>query len=302
MHDNDIAVEAELGGISDALSNHRLIQPLHLAQNVLKYSTVQDFEPDFRMVDPHTLWVDDTYQRSPTKNSIRLVKKIVETWSWDNFKPPIVTEYNDCLFVVDGQHTSIAAATHPDIKRIPVFVIGIDQVSDAAKAFIAHNMNRTAVNPIQLFKASIEAGDDEAISINMALQRANVKLSYGANLEERIGHCACLGTLKSVFNKYGMMNLRITLDICVASKLAPIQAHYVVAISELMFAKEHKSKYDPQGIALAIRDYPYNKLVADIESQSRLNKEHRQVTAVRMIKNKYESMFGTVDASTTNSE
>lgn len=281
----------------------RKITPLVLDSRVLNYNTVQSFTPELILVNPEILYVDERYQRNVTRASAKLIKKIISEWSWLSFKPPIVTKDTNAetgeevYFVIDGQHTSIAAASHPEIKTIPIFLVDAATLQERAKAFIEHNTNQTRVSDIQLFKAALEAGDDEAISINMALSNSKVKLSTVGNLEAREGYCAAIGTIKKVFNKYGLRALRITLDICVAAKLAPIQSHYVNSIADVMFGKKTRDVYDAQALALTIRDYPYVDLVADIEKHSRANKITKNKSAYVLICNKYHSMFGDPNAA-----
>lgn len=280
----------------------RQISPLLIDPKLLNYNTVQDFNPQLTLVDPSILYVDERYQRNVSRKSSLLIKKIVREWSWLSFKPPIVTKDVDIngketLFVIDGQHTSIAAATHPEIKQIPIFLVDAATLQERAKAFIEHNTNQTRVSDIQLFKASLEAGDEDAISINMALQNSGVKLSQLGNLENKEGYCTCVGTLKKVYNRYGMRALRITLDICVAAKLTPIQSHYVNSVADIMFGKKNDIVYDAQALALTIRNYPYIDLISDIEKHHRTNKISKNRSAFILIQNKYKNMFGDVDDS-----
>lgn len=274
-------------------STYRKIQPLLVNVNTLDHSAVQDFVPDIRMIDPSLLFVDEKYQRNVSKRSLKLVKKIIKEWSWSAFKPPIVTEYEDGnLYVLDGQHTSIAAATHPYINQIPVFVVKTFEEKERADAFIRHNVDRTQVTDIQLFKARLEAGEDDATSINMALQRAGVTLTQNVNQNRgQVGELSCLKTLEVVYNKRGLMRLRQILDICVAAKLSPIHAHYIVALDNLLHDEKHKNKFDPEGLTLTIRGYPYAKLSSDIEYKSRVESIRKKDIATILIKEAYETRF-----------
>jgi hypothetical protein len=42
----------------------------------------------------------------------------VANWDWRRFKPPVVARTATGLEVIDGQHTAIAAASHPDVLQI----------------------------------------------------------------------------------------------------------------------------------------------------------------------------------------
>jgi hypothetical protein len=110
-------------------------------------------------VDPSTLIVEVGYQRDLSGKSLRLIKNIVANWDWAKFKPPVCAYSPDGLFVIDGQHTAIAAASHPGIKKIPVMVVHRPDIEDRAAAFVSQNMNRVAMSPLQIFHAQLVAGD-----------------------------------------------------------------------------------------------------------------------------------------------
>src|SRR5690348_4235835 len=113
------------------------IKPLNLLN--LEPSMAATSDPNFEWVEPKTLLVEDKYQRQLSKESITLIRRIISGWDWAKFKPPIVAPTNDGLEVIDGQHTAIAAASHPGIERIPVMVIDAAAMEDRARAFVAHN-------------------------------------------------------------------------------------------------------------------------------------------------------------------
>src|SRR4051812_39902397 len=82
-----------------------------------------DIRHRFEDVDPTRLYVDDQYQRALSRKSHALIRKIVANWDWGRFKPPVVAEEEYGFDVIDGQHTAIAAASHPGITKIPVMII-----------------------------------------------------------------------------------------------------------------------------------------------------------------------------------
>ena len=114
-------------------------------------------EPKFERVDPASLMVDETYQRNLSERSVRLIRKIVARWDWRTFMPPVVVKTKDGLHVIDGQHTAIAAASHPAIKQIWVQVVRADDVEDRARAFLGRNRDRITVTPTQLHVAAVAA-------------------------------------------------------------------------------------------------------------------------------------------------
>lgn len=110
--------------------------------------------PIFEWVDPATLLVDEGYQRDSSERSLKLVRKIVAGWDWAKFKAPCAVMTDAGLELIDGQHTAIAAATHPGVEKIPVMIVDVDQRAERAAAFIGHNKDRVAVTAAQLHVAA----------------------------------------------------------------------------------------------------------------------------------------------------
>lgn len=265
----------------------------------IEFNHVDPFTAEMRLVDPAILWVDDRYQRTPTTSSIKLVKKVVANWSWASFKPPIVTEYEDgSLFVIDGQHTAMAALTHPEITKIPVFVVPIETQKLRATSFISHNTSNTKVTDIQIFRSRLEAGDDDAVSIDMALQRSGVKLSNNLAFNSTTNTCSSIKTLYTLYSNYGVRALRICLDVCVASKLAPIQSHFLYAVSDLLFKPEYRDKYIAANIATVIRSVSMYELAGDIVSESQKKKIKKTAATVSILRHRYIRMFGNPEIET----
>ena len=85
--------------------------------------------PVFKWVAPRALLVEEAYQRDLGDKSVRLIRKIVAGWDWTAMKPPICARRPDgALVVIDGQHTAMAAASHPEIKEIPVMIVEADTI------------------------------------------------------------------------------------------------------------------------------------------------------------------------------
>ena len=113
--------------------------------------------PMVEWMDPADLLVEGRYQRELSQKSTDLIRKIVEGWDWRRFKPPIIAWTTRGFEIIDGQHTAIAAATHPTIDKIPVLVVEAAQIKDRATAFIGHNRDRLNVTPVQMHRAGVAA-------------------------------------------------------------------------------------------------------------------------------------------------
>lgn len=78
--------------------------------------------------------------------------------------------------MIDGQHTAIAAASHPDIALIPVMVVEAVDQAERAGAFIGHNRDRLNITPMQMHYAAVAAGDEDALTVEQVCARAGVKI------------------------------------------------------------------------------------------------------------------------------
>jgi hypothetical protein len=133
--------------------------------------------PKFEMVDPSSLLIEPSYQRQTSNKSLRLIGRIVANWDWTRMKPPICARNEKGqLVVMDGQHTAIAAASHPGIKQIPVMVVNAPTTNRRAMSFISHNTARVKVTELHLHHAAVEAGEELAVAIHDACTKAKVKL------------------------------------------------------------------------------------------------------------------------------
>lgn len=193
--------------------------------------------PELGAADPASLLVDETYQRNLSERSVSLIRRIVAEWSWAAFKPPIVVRVDGGLHVIDGQHTAIAAATHPGIAEIPVLIVDAPDASARAAAFVRHNRDRVNITKPQVHYAMLAAGDEDALTIAQACERAGARVlrsppSHG--LYEP-GDCMAVTTLYTLLNRRYAAGLRRVLQICAEAELAPISALLLKAVEAVLF-------------------------------------------------------------------
>lgn len=199
---------------------------------------LQDVElgqtPELRWVNPRDLLVDESYQRNLTKRSKNVVKKVVREFAWRKMKPPIVVEVEGGLHCVDGQHTAIAAATR-GIPEMPVFVVGGDSVQERAESFVAHNRDRVAMTPMDIFRANCAAGDPDALDVANVCRRAGVDLKIiNPTSRINIGDTAAVGTISRLVKRQGVQKARTVLEALVAGGRAPISAAEIDATEAAM--------------------------------------------------------------------
>lgn len=209
-------------------------------------SAAENNPPTMMWVDPAELYVDETYQRNLSRKSIQLISRIVQHWNWTHFKPPIVVkdEDSDRLYALDGQHTAIAAATHPAIDKIPIMVVDAETVSDRAKAFIGHNRDRIAVTVTQLHHSSLVAGDVEAQQIESVCQAAGVKILRLSPPRGvfAVGETLAISGVRGLLRKFGEQKAKAVLSTLVEAKRAPVRADEMKAVAALLFGQAPMSQ------------------------------------------------------------
>ncbi|WP_020179812.1 DUF6551 family protein [Methylopila sp. M107] len=212
-------------------------------------------EPRFERADPRTLLVDSAYQRELSTRSIKLIQRIIETWDWKRFKPPVVVEIDGALHVIDGQHTAIAAASHPSIETIPVMVVVAEEQVDRAKAFMGHNRDRVNITTTQLFHAAVAAADPDAVTVAQICERAGARVLRNPppNGSYDVGDTVAVQSLLTMANRLGALKARQVLQALVEAKAAPISADLIKAASELVAAPEYANEISLEQITNAVR-------------------------------------------------
>lgn len=180
--------------------------------------------PQIAMIAPLTLRIEDAYQRDLSPKSMRLIRRIVEKWSWAKFKPPIVAKTREGLFIIDGQHTAIAATTL-GINEIPVLIVGVEEIAHRAEAFVAHNRDRLIMSPFQVFHAEVAAGNKDAVGVAEAVAVAGAIIPRSAISRQnaKVGQIVSLGEVRNIYHTHGRDFLVRLLSIAVMAKAAPIQ-------------------------------------------------------------------------------
>lgn len=162
--------------------------------------------PALQYLLPAQLQIDADYQRSlETSSSQALVRKIAQHWNWDLCQPLVVArrEGGD-LFVIDGQHRLAAARLRGDISQLPAVVVQYASAADEAASFVHLNQQRRPLGKLDLFKAAVASGDDEAGRIVAALDSAGLRLAGHTNYTAwKPGMLANIGGIESAWRKIG---------------------------------------------------------------------------------------------------
>lgn len=216
----------------------RYVEPVAFKGN---RSPILSAAPKLRMADPTVLRIEASYQRDLSRKSHALIQRIVANWDWAKFKPPVCALTESGLFVIDGQHTAIAAATHPEIQQIPILIVEAAEIERRAEAFVAHNRDRIAMTAGQIFHGEVAAGLREPAELMAAIERAggSVPRLPVKRDEYKPGQVTAIGETRKIFRAGGAALLERVIRIAVASKLAPANLtllraiHYVLAEAAL---------------------------------------------------------------------
>lgn len=222
----DVASKVDAAGI-------RQIRPI---SNISKLATpVLGGPPTMIWIAPTELYVDETYQRNLSRKSLALISKIIQNWNWAHFKCPIVVrdQATSKPWILDGQHTAIAAATHPDIDLIPVMIVTAESLSDRARAFMGHNKDRIAVTPLQIHHTSIVAKDEEALAIDAVCAASGIRILKAPPPKNNYapGETIALGAIRWIVQKKGAAHAKQVLGALCASGRAPVRADEIKGLS-----------------------------------------------------------------------
>lgn len=237
------------------MSTVRRIKPLAMPD--VRPALALGAMPVVELVPPGDLLVDETYQRNLSERSVSLIRRIVAEWSWAAFKPPVVVRVDGGLHVLDGQHTAIAAASHPGISKIPVLVVDAPEAADRASAFVRHNRDRVQITKPQVYYAMLAAGDEDALTIAQACERAGARIlkTPPARGIYEPGDCMAIGTLYQILGKRYAIGLRRVLQICAEANLAPISAMFLKAVATVLFDEAFKDEFADGDVVTVLRGH-----------------------------------------------
>ena len=202
--------------------------------------------PTLDWLDPVTLLVDEAYQRSISVKGQKLIKKILADFDWRKFKPPTVVRTDAGFEVLDGQHSAIAAASHPRIDKIPVLIVDAAKRPDRASTFIGINRDRLAVNPMQLHNASVVSGHPIALQIEEVCKQANVTILRSARQPKdyKPGDTIAVRAIETIIKRRGTEDAGKLMTALSSAHLTPISAAAIKAAEFVLFnTDEEKLDY-----------------------------------------------------------
>jgi hypothetical protein len=211
--------------------------------------------PRFIDVAPGRLFVDESYQRNLSEHSRRLIRKIVADFDWKRFKPPVVVAIDGGYEVIDGQHTAIAAASHPAIEEIPVMVVEAPEREQRAAAFIGHNRDRLGVTAMQLHFAAVAAGDPEASMVAAICEAAGVRIlrvGPGQRGNFKPGDTMAVAAIKTLCTRHGREKAETIVRLLARAELRPISAAEIRAAELLITDAAYCGEVEPAALTATI--------------------------------------------------
>lgn len=216
--------------------------------------------PICELVDPTTLFVDTAYQRDIAERGLTQIRRIVERFDWAKYKPPIcafsIVDGESVLMVLDGQHTAIAAASHPLVGKIPVMIVEAEDTVAQAKAFIGQNVDRLGVTKLQLHQAALAAADEDAQTVELVCQRAGIKVLRrpGSYSSSTARETIAITQIEALIGRQGPIVARQILETLANAERGPLTAPQIKATELLLTNEEYRDKITPEDLTEAIVD------------------------------------------------
>jgi hypothetical protein len=171
--------------------------------------------PTLEWVPVGGIGVDPAYQRS-TDNELSqtLIRKIARFWDWNLCQPLSLTRRADgSLWAVDGQHRLAAAKLRGDIPHLPCVVARYATSADEASAFVALNRQRKPLTAVDLFKAALAAGDEQAHQVMNAITGAGLSVAPHSNYTAwKPGMLFCVPGIQRAWQRRGPVVTRNALS------------------------------------------------------------------------------------------
>jgi hypothetical protein len=151
------------------------------------------------------LAVDRSYQRdAQSLRSRRLIQEIAESWDWRLCTPLLIAARDGGLYIIDGQHRWEAAKMRGDIPHLPCAVGNYTGSAEEAALFVAANRHRVRVNPLDMWRAAVTAGDQATITLDHLVSSAGLSIAlHPAHQQLKPGELLCTKALYTSLRLYG---------------------------------------------------------------------------------------------------
>ena len=166
----------------------------------------------FEQIPIKNLVSNQEYQRNLSQAHI---DRAAEHFDLYQINPVKVSRRDGINYVFNGQHTIEIVARVSGSRETPVWCMIYDDLNYQHEADIFANQQKyvKSLVPLEVFKANIEAGNEEQLTILKLVQ------SYGLDISSvhAPGNICAVSALESIYRKHGIHVLDRVLRLCVAT-------------------------------------------------------------------------------------
>lgn len=166
----------------------------------------------FEKIPIKNLVSNQDYQRSLSQTHIA---RAAANFDLYQINPVKVSRRDGINYVFNGQHTIEIVAHVSGSRETPVWCMIYDDLNYEHEANIFANQMKfvKALQPIEVFKANLEAGSDDQLIIRDLIE------SYGLTIGSKKGHgiICCIHTLEVIYTKYGYHVLNRVLRLIIST-------------------------------------------------------------------------------------
>ncbi len=158
------------------------------------------------------LVTDQEYQRNLSE---RHVRQIIENFDLCQLRPVRVSRREGKNFVIDGQHTMETVAVVSGSTETLVWCMVYDDLEYKREADIFANQQKhvKALTPMEIFKASIEAGSEKHLMIKQIVEQHGLEITP----VYRAGAIGAVGALEYIYDHYSVEILSRTLRLLIGA-------------------------------------------------------------------------------------
>ena len=166
----------------------------------------------FAKIPIKNLVSNQEYQRSLSQTHIA---RAVANFDLYQINPVKVSRRDGINYVFNGQHTIEIVAHVSGSRETPVWCMIYDDLNYEHEANIFANQMKyvKTLQPLEVFKANLEAGSDDQLIIRDLIE------SYGLTVGSKKHHgtICCIATLESIYTKYGYQVLNRILRLIIST-------------------------------------------------------------------------------------
>jgi hypothetical protein len=191
--------------------------------------------PRLEWLSISALVIDPEYQREISSLGRKNIRHIAEHFCWSMFGTVMVAAIGSSRFaIVDGQHRTTAAALC-GIEKVPCQIVDALRGEQAA-AFRAINGNTTRPHIIQLFHASVTAGEPRALRVVEVCKRAGVRIARSLSKLHDY-ETFSVGTIGRCIGRHGEATVELALKMIIHSgdgSAAELNRTIIAAVIEVL--------------------------------------------------------------------